>query len=957
MDKYCKRLIEVDLPIKRISEHARNEKNLRKGHPSHLHIWWARRPWGACRVVALAALLPAPTDKNCPSDFVEKAYKILSSISKPKEKTRECVQDALLQFVADFSSWELGAHSVYKDIAEKLIQLNYPSNSPLVLDSFAGYGAIPGEAARLGCESIAGELNPVAILCLKSMLEEVPKYGYGIIETMRDGIEFIKKETTIKLSKYYPTHNGKMPIAWLWARTAWCEGPNCGIEIPLISQTVLATGKRKAWIEIDFDSSTSQIHIFIKHGNSIPKELIKTAGGGHAVCPACGFTTNKVNIKKQGKLKKMGNRLFGKVIAIGQRQGKEYAEPSKDDFLACNKSRDDWNKILSNGHVREISEKYPYHERRAFSPGLYGIEKWGDIFSPRQTLALHHMGNIIKDYREVLKNQGHKPDFVRSVCTILSLPISNYSTYCNNLAYWGQDHLNYCYQGMGMAMRWDWAEASPLVPVYVGGIDYAFNQAINGLESCIDINSGSSTVIKSDARTLPLPDDSVELFFTDPPYYDLVPYADLSDLCYVWLRRFIGDLHPELFVEDLTPKNQQILVNPYSKDDGRGDQSDEYYQEGLTSSFCESKRVLKSNGIGAIVFAHKGTTAWETFLTSIIKSGFVITASWPIDTEKSSRMRANKSAALGSSVHIIIRPRDESHYLRLENEIGNWRDVLNELPVRIHEWMPRLAEENVVGADAIFACLGPALEIFSRYSSVEKASGEKVELKEYLEEIWAAVSREALNMIFEEADASGFEEDARLTAMWLWTLRTATNGDEDEPDEGEKIKNLPGYSLEFDAARKIAQGLGVHLEKLSHLVEIKSGTAMLLSAGARSRYLFGKESTEVPSGGKKKKKASQQTLFDFEEDIKQIESESSDWVGDVIGAKVGSTILDHLHQSMILFAAGRGEAMKRLIVEEGVGQNPQFWKLAQALSALYPAGTDEKRWVDGVLARKKGLGF
>jgi hypothetical protein len=236
---------------------------------------------------------------------------------------------------------------------------------------------------------------------------------------------------------------------------------------------------------------------------------------------------------------------------------------------------------------------------------------------------------------------------------------------------------------------------------------------------------------------------------------------------------------------------------------------------------------------------------------------------------------------------------------------------------------------------------------------VEKASGEKVELKEYLERVWAAVSREALKMIFEGADASGFEEDARLTAMWLWTLcTTAENGGKSD-DEG-KIKSISGYDFEYDAARKIAQGLGAHLENLGHLVRIKGDTATLLSAGARTRYLFGKDAGEAPKGRKKKK--DKQLEFNFEGELKEMEEDSGDWAGDLSG-RAGSTALDQLHQSMILFGAGRGEALKRLLVDDGIGMNPLYWRLAQALSALYPSGTDEKRWVDGVLARKKGLGF
>jgi hypothetical protein len=275
--------------------------------------------------------------------------------------------------------------------------------------------------------------------------------------------------------------------------------------------------------------------------------------------------------------------------------------------------------------------------------------------------------------------------------------------------------------------------------------------------------------------------------------------------------------------------------------------------------------------------------------------------------------------------------------------------------------MPRLAAEGVVGADAIFACLGPALEIFSRYSRVEKASGEQVLLREYLEHIWSAVAREALNMIFEGADTTGFEEDSRLTAMWLWTLsagignQDAANDEnvDDEESSSKKAKSSGGFSLEYDAARKIAQGLGAHLEQLDHLVEVAGETASLLPVSARTRYLFGKDEATAPVEKKRKAVLVQMSFDSIEAELKESEGER----GEKTAPKLGHTALDRVHQSMILFAAGRSEALKRFLVEEGAGQDVRFWRLAQALSALYPAQSDEKRWVDGVLARKKGLGF
>lgn len=330
-------------------------------------------------------------------------------------------------------------------------------------------------------------------------------------------------------------------------------------------------------------------------------------------------------------------------------------------------------------------------------------------------------------------------------------------------------------------------------------------------------------------------------------------------------------------------------------------------------------------------------------------------------------MNAAGTASLASSVHLVCRPRENPDRSLRETKIGDWRDVFAELPQRIHDWMPRLAKEGVVGADAIFACLGPALEVFSRYSRVEKSSGEVVTLGEYLEHVWAAVSKEALSMIFKDPDTAGLEPDARLTAMWLWTLGANNSGsgveeseqseDDEADEEASKVAKGSGFTLEFDAARKIAQGLGIHLEKSPSVVEVKGDKARLLSVAERVKYLFGKEAEAAVTGKtprKKKKEPVQQSLF---AELQAAESAAEAEWGEVKGPKPGTTVLDRLHQAMVLFAAGRGEAMKRFLVEEGIGNDARFWKLAQSLTALYPVGSEEKRWVDGVLARKKGLGF
>lgn len=337
-------------------------------------------------------------------------------------------------------------------------------------------------------------------------------------------------------------------------------------------------------------------------------------------------------------------------------------------------------------------------------------------------------------------------------------------------------------------------------------------------------------------------------------------------------------------------------------------------------------------------------------LNSMVEAGWIVTGSWPIDTELANRLRGLNSAALASSIHLVCRPRENPDGSLRTEDVGDWGAVLKELPPRIHEWMERLSSENVVGADAIFACLGPALEIYSRYSRVEKVSGEEVTLGEYLEHVWATVSREALSTIFQGADTEGFEPDARLTAMWLWTL-SAGNGNGNGNGDGEDAQKSTGYSLEYDTARKIAQGLGAHLDQLPGLVGIKGSEAHLLPVRERGDYLFGRGGLSAPQ---KAKPIGKQLTLGGESVGGAYEAVS---IRDAATLEfTGETTLDQVHQAMLLFAAGRGDALGRFLRED-IGRDQKFAKLAQALSALYPATSEERRWVDGVLARKKSLGL
>lgn len=556
---------------------------------------------------------------------------------------------------------------------------------------------------------------------------------------------------------------------------------------------------------------------------------------------------------------------------------------------------------------------------------------------------------------------GEHSELSKAVKTCLSLAVNRLADFNSSICVLnvvGGRGVVHTFGRQALPMVWDFMETNPFNDVGANWI-----AGIEALESVIkteNLCTNPGHVECCSAAQHILPSDCAQAVITDPPYYDSVPYAYLSDFFYVWLKRSLGEIHPELLTQEQVPKEQEIVVDrPHELSTSKKDIA--FYESELTKAFSESQRILRSDGIGTIVFASKTTASWEAVLKAVIDAGLIITGSWPIDTEREARLAAQGQARLASSVHIVVRPRERTAGLSRTDEIGDWRDVLQELPIRIHDWMPRLAEEGVVGADAIFACLGPALEVFSRYSRVEKANGERVPLREYLEHVWAAVAKEALALVFEGADATGFEADARLTAMWLWTLKTPDTDGSVDPDEEEdsedereaKKAKSGGFRLEYDAARKIAQGLGAHLESLTHLVEVAGEEARLLPVSERTKHLFGKDE-EVPSQAGDRKKSSRQ--LDLFAALTGPEDPEIAWKEKTVN-RIGETTLDRVHQAMILFAAGRGEALKRFVVEDGVGQDGKFWRLADALNALYPTGSDERRWVEGVLARKKQFGF
>lgn len=677
-----------------------------------------------------------------------------------------------------------------------------------------------------------------------------------------------------------------------------------------------------------------------------------TVRRGSATCPCCGFTTPVASVRRQLKARR-GGAADARMVTIRRDDPKtgdrSYRLPAERDLEAVRKAAEELEKRKA-AHVGALSlvpdEPLPPQGTLGFRVQLYGVERWGDLFAPRQALALTALARLMCKAGEKLADE-HENGLATAAQTCLALVLDRLADFNSSLCVLnvvGGRGVVHTFGRQALPMVWDFMETNPFNDVGANWIAGTVAFEVTTKNESILNESGHIEI--GSATTHLLPDDATQCFFTDPPYYDAVPYADLSDFFIVWLRRTVGNFHPDLLLDALSPKEDECIVDEVKGKDKS------FFENCMARAMVEGRRILAPNGIGVVVFAHKSTSGWEAQLQAMVDAGWTVTGSWPIDTERPGRLRAQNSAALASSIHLVCRPRQNT------DSIGEWRDVLHELPGRIHEWMPRLVEENIVGADAIFSCLGPAMEIFSRYSSVEKASGEPVTLKEYMEYVWAAVTNEALDTIFAGADATGFEEDARLTAMWLWTLSASANGNGNGGTQADasasgKAPGAGGFALEYDAARKIAQGLGAHLENLPHLVEIKKGKARLLPVEERRQHLFGKDESLVPRDSKKEK-TKQTALFgepaDFEEE--------TDIRGDQkMHPAAGTTVLDRIHQAMLLFGDGRSDALKRFLVDDGVGLDGRFWRLTEPLHKLYPGGTSERRWIEGVLARKKGLGL
>jgi len=670
-----KRLIEVGFPIKEVSEESVREKNIRHGHISTLHIWWARRPLAASRATAYASLVSAPENAG-----------------ELKKK---------LKFIHKLSKWENSLDQNLIERARKEILAANGGQPPRVLDPFAGDGSIPLEAMRLGCETYAGEYNPVAVLILKCTLEYPQKFGklkranWGelesearnpLLEDVKKWGNWVLEEAKKEIGKFYPPDkDGSIPVGYIWARTIPCQNPACRAEIPLMRQFWLAKKEnRKIALRPYVKEGRVEFEI-VWQDKAFPKDFDPSKGtvrDAVATCMTCGSTVDDDRIRKLFQEGKSRQRMVAVVLHHPKKKGKRYRIAEDRDLEAFRKAEEyleeKRKELTSEWGIDPVpDELLPPKETLGFRVQRYGMLKWGDLFNSRQKLALITFVEKVKQAYEKMIEEGYDKEYAKAVVSYLALMLGKLEDWNSVLSIWrgDQERNEHVFNRQALPMVWDYGERNPfegrlMTPV---GIDKI-------IEHCSKTSNVQAAVFQASATSLPYPDNYFDAVFTDPPYYDNVPYSYLSDFFYVWLKRTVGDLCPDIFSTPLTPKSKEIVAYTHDKS---WEEAKEFFESNLKKSFQEIQRVLKPGGIATIVYTHKSTAGWETLINSLLDSGLVVTASWPIHTEMAERLRAQESAALASSVYFVAR--------KIEREkIGWYNEVREEIKKHLHQKLESL---------------------------------------------------------------------------------------------------------------------------------------------------------------------------------------------------------------------------------------------------------------------------
>jgi len=812
---YRKKLIEVALPLDEINAQSSREKSIRHGHPSTLHLWWSRKPLATCRAVLFASLVDDPSEPDAPPELLDRMDELPTPEPLPvgwdDMAADERRRQRLFAFIRELVKWENSSDERVLSTARRLILAATDGNPPPALDPFCGGGSIPLEAQRLGLEAHGSDLNPVAVMITKALIELPPKFAgeppvnpqsrktadlsawrgaQGLAEDVRHYGAWMRERAKERIGHLYPTGpDGETVIAWLWARTVRCPNPACGATMPLASKFWLSKKtNKKVWVEPvvvegdDTPDGRPGVRFVVKTGTTDAgaSKLIDAGTGfmkdnGKKVkatfrCVVCdGAPVKGDYIDAEANNGRMGQMPLA-IVAEGHRGRSYYPFDEKQATVALDES----NSFLDESGMRKNVPDEP--ARGTFASNaqgrIYGFKTFGDYFTPRQLVALGTFSGLVGEARDLIRKDAlasglpeeRAAAYADAVATYLAFAVDRLADGSSALASWSQqrDTFRNTFARQALPMVWDFAEAN--VFSSSGG---NFNANVGWIVNCVELSPTSSTgeVHQQDATTT-LNNSYRPIISTDPPYYDNIGYADLSDFFYVWLRRSLGGVYPEVFGTMLVPKSAELVATPY-RFDGSRQKAREFFESGLGAAFARMRERANPDYPVTIYYAFKqaesekpsanggvggedhgvlavASTGWETMLTGLMEAGFQITGTWPMRTERSARSVAIGTNALASSVVMVCRPRP------VDAPVASRRDFQNALRRELPGALSVMMRENIAPVDLAQATIGPGMAIYSRYSSVLENDGTPLNV------------RTALQLINQQLDAVLAEQDGDL---------------------------------------------------------------------------------------------------------------------------------------------------------------------------------------------------
>ncbi|MGE0138522.1 MAG: DUF1156 domain-containing protein [Ilumatobacteraceae bacterium] len=781
------KLIEVALPLAVINAESAREKSIRHGHPSTLHLWWARRPLAAARAVIWASLVDDP-----------------SGDSPLTHEQQEAERQRLFRILERLVKWENSNDPKVLAEAKAEIDRCFPDGTPPILDPFGGGGAIPLEAQRLGLKALTGDLNPVAVLIQKAMLEIPPRFAgrrpvhpgadsqlaswqrsQGLAADIEAYGSWMRDEAQRRIGHLYPDAIGAdgerlTPVAWIWARTVESPDPTWKGHVPLVASWTLAdkAGRDKIWVEPVIDRDRQKIAYVVREGGSPSRG--RTVERGNGTCIATGATIPGAYIKEQGQRGAHGLALMA-IVAEGKR-GRTYCDATEDQLRSAFV---DLPPALPSGRMSD-------HPQYMGTP-RYGLDEWWKLFTPRQLTALTTFSDLLGEVHERVVGDaalaGVADDHVRlrdggrgataygdAVVTYLAFVVDKCADYWSTISTWAeQGFIRNTFARQAIPMTWDFAECNPFSSStgnWMAMVDWV-RKAVDHLPA-----TGTGESVQRDARAR-VHENPGSVISTDPPYYDAVPYSDISDFFYVWLRRNLGDIWPDECATLLTPKSDEFVAD--TRRYGSREGAQRHFESGMAEFMRAVAAAQREDVPAAIYYAYKsteagGSTGWSTFLQAVLDAGLQVSATWPMRTEKPGRMREVGSNALASSIVLVCRPRHATAPLASRGEfIGALRAELPEA-VRL------LQSGNIAPVDLAQSTIGPGIKVFSRYGKVVEADGSPMSVSAAL-----SIINDVLAEVIDGEEAE-LDADTRFAVTW-YTQRGYNPGPSGDADGQARAKN------------------------------------------------------------------------------------------------------------------------------------------------------------------------